>query len=668
MFSDDSDSSSACSPNYSGDDAEEIEPELYDESPTEDAALSPNGLRLQTSTLNSRTNVNKTQIPATNCEIKQLSGRQGSKEKSLKKHNLPAFDDPVSCAKNKPTDNSLRKRKVRQGQLQTNSENSLKRMKNSSVVGAFSSNSEIKSTEGVKAGILDTGIKHQQQTESTTYIKEVEIVDERTGFILKGTECISVTEDLSVEDTLFDPARRSFNELFSEITQDGVNSKTNGHIAQPYSDNGNHCFSRNATTDSNVSRNPDKQRQISERRSTKKLTKLVKRDGYLLPSSNLVPVGERHTLHESGSYKHAEHEANKIAGRNEHVRNQLNVGLVDDDCIPSETWSRNQGFTEIGSCNKIKTLKTSGDLLHQSCSVLVNKNHSLHEPRLRDCETWSQVTEMKISNNLKQKFAEMSKCNSNPLSINCTKEDGVLSTMSSRSKSITPVCKTKNPNKSSLDYSYCCNLCGLKFCGMESLHCHIPCVGSVTNKDPLKCGVCSKTFRESVVLERHLQGLASNKLLECEICSKRCASKACLAFHMKIHIDIGSEKCVNQSNTLLPKESQASQRSSECTVCNKRFFSKQCLQSHLKQHQENERKLPSRASVDCHPENLVMLEKRSDSKEPRNRSFQDALNMNRLLTTDLVSNQAGSQEQNSAQHCDRERSSWSIFNQDRLLC
>jgi len=452
MISDDSNSSNACSPpNYSGDDAEEIKPELCDESPTEDAALSPNGLNLQKSTLNSQTNMNTIQTPVTDYERMQSSGRQGCKEKSLTKHNLPAFDDSASHAKNK--DNGSRKRKISEKQLRTSSGSNLKKLKNSSEIGAFSSSSLITSREGVNGGILDSEIQLQPQTESTACTEEVEIVDKRTGFILKGIECIS----------------------------------------------------------------------------------------------------------------------------------------------------------------------------------------------------------------------EMSKCDSNPPDVNCTKEDGVLSTMSSRIRSVTSECKTKNNNKSSLDYSYGCNLCGLKFCSMESLQCHVPCVGSVANKDPLKCGVCSKTFRECVDLERHLQGLCSNEHFECEVCSKNCASKLCLAWHMQMHVDVEPENRANQSKTFLTKESQASQRSSECTICNKRCFSKLCLQSHMKQHKGNEVELLSGVSDDCQLENLVIPEESSDCQEPVKSSFYATLDINKSLTAHLISKDAELQEQNSTRHCDRERSLWSLFDQDTLF-
>src|SRR6218665_1340828 len=511
LFSDDS---NARSPNYSDDAAEDIEPDSCDEPPFEDADLTTDGFHLHKSTLNCLANTNEIQTPVKDYERMQISGRQSSKEKNFTlKHNLPAFND----SKKKATDNSSRKRKVSQERCQTNYGDSLKKLKNSSEISVFSSSSLITSREGLNAGILDTRIKLQQQTNSTSCTKEVQIVGKRTGSVLKGSEFISVNEDLSLEGTLVNIARkRPLNELFSEITQETrVKSKTNAYIDQPMQpcyDNGNNRVTRNDTTGSNEARNHEKQWQISEGKTDSKLSKVVKKDGIM-------------------------------AGRNMHLRNQSDFGLVDGNCIPSESCSRNQGFTDIKSSSKTNKLKTNGDLISESSSDLVDENHSLREPRSRDRDTLLQGSEMKTSNNLKQKFAEMNKCNSNSPSISCTKEVGVLSTTGSKTRSITPECKTKNSCKSSLDYIYGCNLCGLKFCGMESLRCHMPCVVSVTNKDPLKCGVCSKTFRDNVDLERHFQGLSSKKHIECEICSKNCASESCLAFHMQTHNDIGPEKC-----------------------------------------------------------------------------------------------------------------------------
>src|SRR6218665_1927120 len=664
MFLDDSDSSNAFSPNFSDAAAEDVEPESCIESPIEDADQSTDGFHLHKSIyIGSLASTNKVQTPVTDYERMQLLERLSSKEKNLTfKRNLPAFDDSVSCAKNK--DNSSRKRRASQEQLRTNSEDSPKKPRNSFEIGVLSSSSLITSREGVYAGIMDTRIKLPPPSESTACAKKA---DKRTGSVLKGSEYISVCKDPSLENTLVGTTRRRGpDELCSEITHDSrVRSKTNVCVDQSCCDDGNNRVTRNATTDSNISRNHDKQWQISEGKSNKKLTKGVKKDGCLLPLSNLDLVGERHTLCDSGSYKRAEHEVIKLSRKNEHLGNQSNFGLDNDYSIASESCSRIQSFTEITSCGKTKTLKTANDLMHQSRSDLVDENDSLIKPRSRDHDTQLKFSKTKTSNNLK--LAEMNKCNSNSPSINCTKEDRVLSTIE-RTRGISPECKTKNPCKSSLDYSYGCNLCGLKFSGMESLRCHMPCVRSVTNKDPLKCGVCSKTFRESVALERHLQGLHTNKLFKCEICSKNCTSKSCLAWHMQTHVDVEPENCENQSNALLSIESQASQKSSDCAICCKKFFSKRCLQSHMKLHKGNEAGLLPSVSDDCQPENPVILEQSLDSQEPMNRSFQDALGINKLLTANLVSEQTEFIEENSRQDSDSERSSLSIFDQNRLLC
>ena len=655
MFLDDS--PNAFSLNCSDAAEEDVEPESCDESPIEDAALSTGGFHLHKCTLNSL--ANKIQTPVMDYERMQLSGRQSSKEKILTlRHNLSAFDDSVACAKNE--DNSSRKRRASQEQLQTNSEDSPKKPRNSFEIGILSSSSLITGREGVNTGILNTRIKLPPPSESTACAKDA---DERTGSVLKGSAYISVNEDLRLKDTLVDTTkRRGLDELFSEITQDSrVKTKTNACADQTCCDYGNNRVTSHATTDSIASRNHAKQWQISEGKYNKKLTNMVKKDGHLLPLSSLDLVGERHMLRDSGSNKCAEHEAIKLARKNEHLGNQSNFGLDNDDCIASGACSRIQSFNDIKSCGKIKKFKTNGDLMHESRSDLVDEDDSLLEPRSRNHDTSLKFSKMKTSNNLKLKVIEINKGNSNPLSINCTKEDCVLSTIE-RTRSISPECKSKSACKSTLDYSYGCNLCGLKFCDMESLRCHMPCV------NPLKCGVCSKTFRESVALERHLQGLRTNKIFKCEICSKNCTSKSCLAWHMQTHIDIEPENCENQSNTLLSKASQASLKSSECTICSKKFFSQRCLQSHMKLHKGNEPELLSRVSDDCQPENLVIPEESSGSKEPSNRSFRDALDINKLFTADLVSKRAELQEENSLRHCDHERSSWSIFDQNRLFC
>nr|ACO51533.1 MIP05682p [Drosophila melanogaster] len=139
-----------------------------------------------------------------------------------------------------------------------------------------------------------------------------------------------------------------------------------------------------------------------------------------------------------------------------------------------------------------------------------------------------------------------------------------------------------------------CKECGRRFATSSHLKYHLM---SHEKQSKHSCSVCHKSFKQPIVLQRHMLTHNQEKHL-CPICQKVFRRKSSLASHLAIHSDLGLQfKCELCSkhfqnkanlNQHLRKHDKNNIRHM-CKVCQKSFLRQTTLRLHMKRHSNRER-------------------------------------------------------------------------------
>ncbi|XP_058828726.1 zinc finger protein 558-like [Topomyia yanbarensis] len=138
-----------------------------------------------------------------------------------------------------------------------------------------------------------------------------------------------------------------------------------------------------------------------------------------------------------------------------------------------------------------------------------------------------------------------------------------------------------------LGYINCCNKKIFKKCWMvEHLQVHL-------NPDAFHCVLCKKSYSSSRVLKDHIKEVHATdekRLLQCDVCLKRFASKR----HLNAHSTMahGSYPCPQCAKVLASQGSLKHHIFTQhgegqqfiCDICARVFRSKRCLETHVKGH------------------------------------------------------------------------------------
>ncbi|KAH8362930.1 hypothetical protein KR084_003223 [Drosophila pseudotakahashii] len=133
-----------------------------------------------------------------------------------------------------------------------------------------------------------------------------------------------------------------------------------------------------------------------------------------------------------------------------------------------------------------------------------------------------------------------------------------------------------------------------RFASRSHLKYHL---SSHEDKSKYSCSVCQKSFKQKVILQRHM--LTHNQEQHvCQICQKVFRRQSSLASHLAIHSDLGlpykcelcSKSFQNKANLNqhLRKHDKNSIRH-KCKVCQKSFLRQSTLRLHTKRHSNRER-------------------------------------------------------------------------------
>ena len=120
------------------------------------------------------------------------------------------------------------------------------------------------------------------------------------------------------------------------------------------------------------------------------------------------------------------------------------------------------------------------------------------------------------------------------------------------------------------DKSFKCDVCQTTFSDRAKLMVHKTQVHeSKIIKSDSECDICKKRFPKSRI-DRHMNDVHKESIVNCEMCHKQFGSKRTLAFHMKV--------CHNENNF-------------KCLLCDKAFRRKSELEYHVENSHENKYKI-----------------------------------------------------------------------------
>ncbi|XP_018496699.1 zinc finger protein OZF [Galendromus occidentalis] len=113
-----------------------------------------------------------------------------------------------------------------------------------------------------------------------------------------------------------------------------------------------------------------------------------------------------------------------------------------------------------------------------------------------------------------------------------------------------------------------------------------------TNVSKIECNECGKQFSEQDKLQAHMFVHTGTKQFECEVCKRRCLTKAHLDQHMSSHERDGERYYCDQCDKMFAKKTNykhhlklhSGVKPYACDVCHKKFATKQYLQIHHRSH------------------------------------------------------------------------------------
>jgi len=155
--------------------------------------------------------------------------------------------------------------------------------------------------------------------------------------------------------------------------------------------------------------------------------------------------------------------------------------------------------------------------------------------------------------------------------------------------------------------SFQCNTCGRGFSLKKYLARHISMVHS--DAKPFKCKICSKSFKSSGSLKKHLIIHADHKPYKCSECDRGFSQKVSLQRHMPTHLPGTLRpfmcqicgKCYTSADILRRHINvHNEERPYECEICSKRFKHRISLKYHVKLHADNKVLESGEKAYICH--------------------------------------------------------------------
>ncbi|XP_032577856.1 zinc finger protein 468 [Drosophila sechellia] len=179
-----------------------------------------------------------------------------------------------------------------------------------------------------------------------------------------------------------------------------------------------------------------------------------------------------------------------------------------------------------------------------------------------------------------------------------------------------------------------CKECGRRFATSSHLKYHLM---SHEKQSKHSCSVCHKSFKQPIVLQRHMLTHNQEKHL-CPICQKVFRRKSSLASHLAIHSDLGLQfKCELCSkhfqnkanlNQHLRKHDKNIIRH-RCKVCQKSFLRQSTLRLHMKRHSNRERQSCSLCGKSYNDQDALSRHLRQHKTAERYRCIQCDITVNR---------------------------------------